>query len=120
MGQGWVDRWSFVHAAVASLITAGLWALHLGWWSVLVVSGLEILWEIFENNDPGIALWNALDYTGYEGDSRSHTTVDIVITCSSSIAVSAVAYTHGAEVALISAGGLSAVAAVLFVVYKVT
>mgnify|MGYP001484697767 CR=1 FL=1 len=112
-----VDRWTLIHAAVGSLLTAGLWALNLGWWAVLVVAGLECHWEIFENNDAGIWLWQSLKYTAYKGDSAHHTCTDFALTTLSSIVTATVAYGAGAEVAAMASGGFAVLAVGLFFVF---
>ena len=112
-----LDRWTLIHCGVGSLLTVSLWALKLNWWSVLVVAGLECLWEIFENNDIGIKFWHYLNYNNYKGDSVAHTAIDFILTSLSSALTALIAYEYDFDTALIASLSFSGAALLLFVLF---
>lgn len=113
------DRWSLVHTTSGALFTIGFWAAGLRWFSVLVVFGIEVIWEFIENNSPGIWLWKQAGYN-YNGDTLAHTIVDIIITTSGSAAAGLILELAGFAIgsAIVGAFALAMLLIFFFYVYK--
>lgn len=100
-----------------ALFTVGFWALDVQWMAVLFVFAIECVWEVFENNSPGIWLWVQLGYSDYAGDSLPHTLFDVVVTTAGSAAAALALDTAGLETGSIIVGGVAALLMLGFFYY---
>lgn len=107
------DSWTLIHVLAGLIAGFIFFILGFGWWSVLGVLLLEIVWEIIENSNLGSKIWKPW-YPKYKGDTYLQLGSDIVMTVTGAVIGSIIASEASEEAAAIYIIGISIILLILF------